>query len=324
MIDRRPDDGQSQGDINPPVKGKHLERDMPLVVVHTNDRVEARPNLWDESGVRWKGSGYSHPLGPGAGDGRLDEIFFLPSTQGTSFSRVGVQAAHPDPRRSFSESLKPLAGKADGVHDEIRREPSWNISKSGVRGRHGHREHIGGEHHAHPVRPGQAGQHLSVAQERDLSENQSLFVDRSSDEAGKLSRDSLLDGDLNVFERSPSTACLDLTGTHPVRLDSLAVEDHRSLYVSQPHVPLLKRHRAFRDSEKTAFGDSMEDAKIPHYDRKATSEDRRFADNPKAQFGTDTGSISHRESQEGQLTYSNRLSSLLIHRSEPSSSGGCL
>src|SRR5688572_8742745 len=52
MVHARSDDGQAEGRVDGRIEGQHLQRDVPLVVVHADERVPAPPPGREEGGIR--------------------------------------------------------------------------------------------------------------------------------------------------------------------------------------------------------------------------------------------------------------------------------
>ena len=99
VVHGRANDGQAEREIHTGVEGQHLERDVPLVVVETDERIEVLAHARRECRIRHQRAGRVNAAPPGFRHGWRDELLFLALAEQAVFPGVRIQAANADARQ---------------------------------------------------------------------------------------------------------------------------------------------------------------------------------------------------------------------------------
>ena len=118
MIDARADDRQAQRNVHPRIEGEHLERNMPLVVVHAHNGIVLTQLLADEDRVGRNRAFDGHAGGAGGLNRRRDGAGLLIAEQAV-FARVGIESADHQPRCMMPQLPNRLSRQRDDLTDTL-------------------------------------------------------------------------------------------------------------------------------------------------------------------------------------------------------------
>jgi hypothetical protein len=167
VIHGGPHDGQAEGAVDGSIKGKGLERNVSLVVIHADECVGDSPAFLQKCSVRRKRA--FDPDGTGAGDldgGGNDAFFFFVSKE-SPFSPVGIESTNYKRRLLSPQVLHGLVGKFDYVEDPFRGEKAGDLMVTDVNSDKAAGENVRSKHHAEAFRPGVLREDLGLSGLRD-------------------------------------------------------------------------------------------------------------------------------------------------------------
>ncbi len=116
MIDRGADDGEADGDVDPPFEADQLQRDMSLIVVHGDHSIEFAALEAVEERIGRVGAACLEPLGLRGLNCRRDFIDLFAAEQ-AALSGMGVQPGDSDPLFPRSQIAQRLMRQSDGRQD---------------------------------------------------------------------------------------------------------------------------------------------------------------------------------------------------------------
>jgi hypothetical protein len=97
MIDRRPDNRETERDVDCAPERDQLDRDQSLIVIARDDDVELSAPGANKNSVGGERTGDVDAPGAAAGDRRLDDLLLLQAEQSV-FSGMGIESGNAQPR----------------------------------------------------------------------------------------------------------------------------------------------------------------------------------------------------------------------------------
>ena len=98
MVYAGTDDGEAEGRVDCGVEGECFERDVPLVMVHANERVCGTPSVGKEGCVWRDGALDADAFSESGADGGDDCFLFLTISEQAVFAGVRVEPEHSEER----------------------------------------------------------------------------------------------------------------------------------------------------------------------------------------------------------------------------------
>ena len=190
MIDRGADRRQADRDVHTGLDAEHLDRAVPLIVIHGDHEVEVAAAGAEKQGVGRQRSFDVLAFRGARGDRRSDLLRFLAAAEQAVFAGVRVDRANADFRVGDAGALQGVVAAGDGPFDEGRVDAFYGFDQSAVRGDVDHPQFRRDQHHRYLRRAGQVGEHLGMTVEWVSAGVQRLLVERGgADRVGSVGED---------------------------------------------------------------------------------------------------------------------------------------
>jgi len=131
MIHRSPDNRQAHGDIDPSIETCELDRDMSLIVIHGDDKIELSSGRSIKEGIGRNGAYGIDPLGPGYCHRRRD-LFPLFLAKESLLPGMGIEAGHSDPRLLKTPHPSYSMRQADDLQHALFLDPLTRVAEGNV------------------------------------------------------------------------------------------------------------------------------------------------------------------------------------------------
>ncbi len=131
MIDRRPDNRQTDGHIDPSIETREFNRDMSLIVIHGDDKIELPSGRPVKEGIGRNGAYGIDPLGPGRCHRRSD-LFLLFPAKDPLLPGMGIEAGHSDPWLLKTPHASYSMRQADDLQHAVFLDPLTRVAEGNM------------------------------------------------------------------------------------------------------------------------------------------------------------------------------------------------
>ena len=193
MVDRGPDDGQPQGDVDCVAERDQLYGDQTLIVVARNHGVELATHRPNKHGIGWEWPVNRDPARPSGRDGRREHgVVFTPHQ--AVLTGMWIEPGEGQPRRRPSKSWHLRRRQRDGLVESFPGQLSRNVSQRDMHGRQHDAQDVRVEHHRDAVAAGQVRQQLRVPAPGDTCCGKGFLINRRGSDPGDSATLGIPDG----------------------------------------------------------------------------------------------------------------------------------
>ena len=178
MVNGGADDGEPERGVNRLVKGKGLQWNVTLVMVHAYHAVIFLASGGQEYGIRGEGTGDIDASTAGLLQGGGDYFLLLTITEETVFSSMGIEPTAKEPWFPATDTFHCIDSELNDVENSLFREQGWNFSVTNVCGYKYTTNLLGILEHAGSITPCPGSKDFGVSGEGDSGQVKGFLVER--------------------------------------------------------------------------------------------------------------------------------------------------